>query len=701
MKTKKLLVLVAVLAYLISSCSSQPSNSDEDLATQDSVASADTGAEAAPDTNTTKSNDEFSDSSNENKSNQNSNELSLNENQGSDNQLQSNSDMNNSQAGEVAQNPNPQPEPQPQPVEQTPVTPIVQEAVPVVPTTPEPAPQKPVENKITNIEFKGNETGGTLVISGTTALSYKEFSNESPSGNKQLVLEFYDTKLEKKASRPLYLKDFKGSIGAISSYYDNSKNSTRVVLELRGNAPNYLVQPEQNSVLIVTNETAVATDQVVNTNVIEKQHEQDSLKLNEPKVTFDSFENKKFEGKEISCNFSNANTKDLLLAIGSEVGVNLVVDDIPESTVDIDIQSVPWDHCVALIMKIKKLGFSRIGNIIRITTVQNIKTENEEEIKNIKSSEDTAPIKVRLFPVNYAEGKELEKFIKPLLSEKRGSANFDSRTNSFIVTDTVPILEQVGTMIKNLDTPPKQVLIEGKIIEASTSLSKQVGINWGFTGQSIGSGKTRFQPLFNMGGAVSSSGDSSGTSSIGFQVGTIDFIGNLTASLQLLEKEDKVKVLSSPRIVTINNKKAGITTVNKVVSASINNLGVPVTGEPLELKVSLDVTPSINNDGSVKMEVKVKRDFAGVAPDPRLSGAAPKYSRDIDTNILVKNGQTSVIGGIFQNDTSSGESGISGLKDIPIIGFLFRNRQQLESNTELLVFLTPRVVNFGEGESSN
>jgi type IV pilus assembly protein PilQ len=694
MDVKKIILCLLAATYLLTSCTSQPTSGDEDFAAQDASASTDSGADPALENLDQPPTDEFSDSAPP--------ADNLSPEQPAD-QGMTDQALNNELDAPPQDSLTPQEMPPPEePQQQQPIVENTPAPQPIVEEQPPVQQQAPVSNvvRITNVEFKGNDSGGTLVVSTSGEFTFNQSKN---SEKNQLIIEIPNSVLDKKASRPLLLKDFKGGIGAVSTYYSANNQTTRIVLELREGAPEVLLQPETNSLLVVTSEAATQTDQVVNTDKLPTEAPQEnanagsSSKSTSTMSIADAFNTKNFNGEEIDCNFNEINTKELLLFIGEQIGANIIIDDIPDSNVDINIQTVPWDHCMAIILKLKKLGYTKIGNILRISTLENIKKENEEAIKNMKDNEELSPLKVRLFPISFAEGKDLEKMISSFLSKNRGNATFDSRTNSFIVTDTEDVLRQVGIMIKNLDTPPRQVMIEGKIVEASSNFSKQMGINWGFSGQPIKSGKTSFVPNFSIGSIKESS-----ENSLGFTVGVIDFFGSITASLALLEKEDKVKVLSSPRIVTINNIAAKITTSSTVTPVAKDNTGKFTTGTPLDLRLNLDVTPQVTNDGSVKMKIDVNRDFSGIASDPSIPGSAPKYTRSIQTNVLVKNGQTSVIGGVFQNDTSEGEIGLPGLRDIPVLGFLFRQRQTAKTNTELLVFLTPKILSYNEnGDASS
>lgn len=689
MDVKRIVFCILAAIYLLTSCSSQPTNGDEDFAASDASAPTDSSSDlgGGDSLDTPPAGDEFA-------------ETPPSDGQPADQPI----DQPPQDPGvdQFAEQP-PQDQLTPQEVPQdTLQQPIVE--------SPQPIPQPNIEEqvappanqpvRITNVEFKGNESGGTLVVSTNGEFRYNQSKN---SEKNQLIIEIPNSTLDKKASRPLLLKDFKGGIGAVSAYYSASNQTTRIVLELRDGAPEVLLQPELNSLLVVTTEGATQTDQVVNTDKMETEPAPGATSSNSttPKANSvsiaDAFNSKNFDGEDIDCNFNEISTKELLLFIGEQIGANIIVDDIPESQVDINIQTVPWDHCMAIILKLKRLGYSKIGNILRISTLDAIQKENKEALEVLKANEELSPVKVRLFPISFAEGKDLEKLIQGFLTKNRGNASFDTRTNSFIVTDTEEVLRQIGIMIKNLDTPPKQVLIEGKIVEASSNFSKQMGINWGFTGSPVKmGGKTTFTPFFSM-GSVDAAGAVTGPNQLGFNVGVIDFIGSLTASLALLESEDRVKVLSSPRIVTLNNSSAKISTNTQTKSVVKKVDGTISEGSTLDVKLNLDVTPQVTNEGSVKMKIDVVRDFAGVATDPQLSGSAPKFSRSISTNVLVRNGQTSVIGGVFQNDSSEGESGLPGLRDLPIVGFLFRQRNMSKSNTELLVFLTPKILSYNEG----
>lgn len=704
MDVKKKLVLIMALVLTLASCSSQPTGSDEDLAVNDQTASGDTSAtsdtSAAP-----QGSDEFGepapiqDQAQENSEFQ-AQDHAQNAEQPLDQQQPQQQPETLAEQPPQQQEPMPQPEPQPQ-VAQEP-----QQPVPVA----EPAP---IASHITirGIQFKGNDTGGSLVVDASGPFTYTTRKN---SDLNQFVIEIPNSTVLPKVLRPLNMKEFKGGIASVDTYQNPGTQITRVVLQLRSGASEPFIQMEGNSLVVATNDAA-ATDQVVNTKTMEQTAESlptsaastkhseapagnmssSGMPLGHENISEFLEKNTRFYGEIIDCNFDDMETKEVINLLASSVDLNLITEEVPNSKISISLNRVAWDQCLTVIMKIKKLGYSKIGNILRIASLDVLNKELKEKVDEFNSRKQIDPTRVRIFPISFAEGTDLQDKLKIFLTKDRGSISYDTRTNSMIVIDTEDVLNKIDVMIRNLDTPPSQVLIEGKIVEANETFTKQVGINWGFSGQPYAlSKKVDLTPSFSLG--KPSAAPEYG---FGLNIGVLDILGNLSATLALLEKEDKVKVLSSPRVVSINNNKATISAKNDVKNAVVDNSGKLTEGSTMSTALTLEVTPQITNDGSVKMNIKVSRSYPGIAANAQLPASAPKYERNVETNVLVKNGQTSVIGGIFQNDTAEGEVGISGLKDIPILGYLFRQKNMAKTNTELLVFLTPKILTYNDIEA--
>jgi type IV pilus assembly protein PilQ len=278
----------------------------------------------------------------------------------------------------------------------------------------------------------------------------------------------------------------------------------------------------------------------------------------------------------------------------------------------------------------------------------------------------------------------------------------DNRTSSLILTDTADVLERVERLVKELDIPPAQVMIEGKVVEATESFSRTLGVNWGFGGapaEISSSGGFNGSPL-RLNSNWSSTSISSSTAAaangvLELNVGRFDFLGDLNATLSLAQADSLVKIVSSPRIVTMNKEKAEISQKGEVITINktVDQNGQPqsnATRTPVELKLA--VNPQITNEGSVLLDIDVLRQFAGPIADSDTK-ARPVESRSAKTKVLVPNGQTAVIGGIYQSTDSTTENGVPGLKDIPILGWLFKSKADERTKTELIIFLTPRILN--------
>ena len=298
------------------------------------------------------------------------------------------------------------------------------------------------------------------------------------------------------------------------------------------------------------------------------------------------------------------------------------------------------------------------------------------------------PLRVKVIPVGYAKVDGLDKQITPFLTKERGRIVADIRTNSLIVTDTVDVLARISNLVKAIDTPPLQVLIEGKVVEAREVFKREVGINWGWSGQEVDVGGGKFLSNnfgISPGNLMQGSGASGGVS-----LGTLDIFGDLAAQLRLFEMEDIVHVISSPRVVVLNNEAANIVQSSNIPVAQVNqSAGVAVTStiyQPIEMK--LDVTPQVTSESDIILNVAIKREFAGNTANP------PDINkREAKTKVLVRNGQTAVIGGVYQADTSEGEAGVPWLRKLPVFGWLFKQKTMDNNKSEMLVFITPRILN--------
>lgn len=429
-----------------------------------------------------------------------------------------------------------------------------------------------------------------------------------------------------------------------------------------------------------------------------------------------------YSGRRIDLDLKDADIHNVLRLIGDVSRRNIVVADDVGGTVTIRLRNVPWDQALAVILQSKKLGMVEQGNLLRIAPLDTLQREREQEIERRKMEVDLAPIETRLIPVSYADAAELESRVGPLLSE-RGSLTVDDRTNTLIVRDVSASLDQVEELARALDTQTPQVLVEARIIEATSTYSRDVGIQWGGSGtvssttgnptglafpSSIGvaggatDGQTPTQGLspftptvanpnfaVNMPAAV---GTGRG-GALGLTFGSIDNNVNLALRLSAAESSGMLRILSSPRILTMDNMEAKISQGTMIPFSQVSAQGVQTVFQNATLE--LNVTPHVTADGSVQMEVKISRD----EPDFNQTSARGDptiLKREANTQLLVMDGHTAVIGGIFVRNTGRNVDQVPFFGDIPILGLLFQRRRATDTRGELVIFITPRIVNRAE-----
>lgn len=620
-------------------------------------------------------------------------------------------------ADDVAQTPPPEIPAEPVAPELPPVEDVAATTPPEEPMPSIETPAAPVERpvEITGLKYKANDAGGTVVIESNGPITYTTRTNQDL---KQYVIEIPNTLLPKKLKRTLNTKDIKGAVGAIDAYQTAGSNVSRIVIQMRDGFSEPLVQQEGNSLLVVTsplNEATESTGQVASgdsssapTDLAESTDltqsttpENDTnVDLNSNKIlASQSLEeylsgNTKFYGRKISIETSNIDVRDALKFVTEESGVNMVITDEVKGNISLKIRQVPWDQALIVIMKARKLGYSRQGNVLRIAPLEELKKEEDDATKLALARKNVEPLKVRAFSISYARVDEMDKKIKDFLTE-RGKVVGDVRTNTIVVTDIEDSLNRIAKLIQGLDTAPPQVLIEGKIIEATDNFQRTVGINWGFTGSEMkisdgARGPVNLRPTLAVGGTSIPAGGLG----LGLTLGALDILGDLSSTLALYEREEKIKVLASPRVVTLTNEKADISTTNELPVRTITPQAngpaiIAYQFKPLTLK--LEVTPQVTNEGTVIMKVSVNRQIAGAAVST-TDGVFSVNSREANTRVIVKNGQTAVIGGIYRTDSNESVNGVPWLKDIPFIGGLFRGTTSQKERSELLIFLTPRIL---------
>ncbi|RJR19117.1 MAG: type IV pilus secretin PilQ [Desulfobacteraceae bacterium] len=425
----------------------------------------------------------------------------------------------------------------------------------------------------------------------------------------------------------------------------------------------------------------------------------------------------RYTGQRMTMDFVNADVTNILRLIGEVSNLNIVWGPDVKGIVSMRLKNVPWDQALDLVLANNDLAMRRQGNVIWVTTRTRLaqveeeeKRKREEELaqraKQLKEAEEakkSEPLLTEYLTLDFAKATEIKDHIEKVKSE-RGTVSVDERTNTIIVKDTQQVIDEAKKIAERFDAPVKQIMIEARIVDASTNFSRDLGVKWGSVDgttpgidrrwrkhetQGWGTDATQYNTYGDMivGGNFSSNTPTDWVSNIGLSFARLTNRGlgilALDASLALAETENKVKIISAPKVMASNGEKAVISRgdiiYKEIVTADQRDV------KELEATLSLTVTPTVSFNDYVTMEVEVTDDKA----NPDLSG---KTEKTIKTKLMVKSGDTLVIGGIYKEDKSETESGIPWLRDIPVLGWAFKAEKTGLGKTELLVFLTPRVV---------
>ena len=432
---------------------------------------------------------------------------------------------------------------------------------------------------------------------------------------------------------------------------------------------------------------------------------------------------KRYTGRRIDLDFKGADIHNILRLLADVGQVNVIVADDVRGEVTIKMRDVPWDQALDVVLRSKGLGSVREGNLLRVAPLALLEKELEAEIARQKQIADVLPIETRLIGVSYAEANQLIDKIRDLLSP-RGKVSEDHRTNTLIVSDVTKNLQLIEDLVRNLDTQTAQVTIEARIVEANTDFTRQIGVQWGgtaFADTSHGNPTGLVFP-YNVGvggGADDSSASNSGLvpgprtgtgttgnpnyivnmpaptgsgtgSAIGLTLGSVAGAFNLNLRLSAMESTGTVRILSSPRITTMDNIQANITQGVSIPVSVTSAMGAQT--QFVDAQLSLGVKPHVTNEGTISMVISVTRnepDFVntGARGDPSIQ------KKEAKTTMLVRDGDTAVIGGIYTRNSGLSNARVPYFSDIPVLGWFFRNRKETDNRSEFIVFITPRIVN--------
>ncbi|MDX2367960.1 MAG: type IV pilus secretin PilQ family protein [Colwellia sp.] len=408
-----------------------------------------------------------------------------------------------------------------------------------------------------------------------------------------------------------------------------------------------------------------------------------------------------FTGRTISLNFQDIPVRTVLQIIADYNEFNLITSDTVTGNITLRLDGVPWDQALDIILKVKGLDKRMQGNILMVAPSDELAAREAKNLQAQQQVEELAPLYSEYVQINYAKANELADLIKnegTSILSPRGSVSVDERTNTLLIRDTTKIIEDIKRMVNILDIPVRQVIIEARMVTVKDNINEELGIRWGITdtdGEFATSGSLTGSNSANTGVAPALADRlnvnlpvASPAGALAFQVARLSDGTILDLELSAMEKENKGEIIASPRITTANQKEAYIEQGVEIPYQEAASSGATST-QFKKAVLSLTVTPHITPDNKIILDLVVTQDTVSDV----TSGQAPAIdTQRIGTQVLVNNGETIVLGGIYQQSIISSVSKVPVLGDIPYFGWLFRNTSEFNEKKELLIFVTPRIV---------
>ena len=553
---------------------------------------------------------------------------------------------------------------------------------------------------ITNVDFRRTrDGGGRVVVSLTDPGTPVDIRQEGA----RVVAIFKDTALPAELMRRLDVMDFATPVSTVDTLKTNL--DTRVVISAEGKYDQLAYQSD-NEFSIEINPVPDQTDEV------------SSLYS----------ESKEYEGQRLTLNFQDIETRAVLQLLAETSGRNIVVSDTVQGNVTLRLRNVPWDQALDIVMTTKGLDMRQNGNVIIVAPAEEIAARETADLEARAAISELEPMYSEFLQVNYAKAADLAALIgadgaNSLLSE-RGSIAVDDRTNTLLVQDTADRLEDIRRMVRALDVPIKQVLIESRIVVVNDDFSRDLGVRLGVTaynesgtnegGQVIsGTGPGTDTMVNSMIDNLGSTGQITPvqipvlTDRYNVNVPIAEAAGRFSLAvlerdylvdleLTALEAEGRGEIVSTPRVITANQKEARIEQGVEIPYQQSASSGA-TTVQFKKAVLSLTVTPQITPDNNIIMDLRVHKDNVGdVISTGGIGGTVPSIdTRAVETQVLVEDGQTVVLGGIYETERRETITKVPFLGDIPAVGVLFRSKQLQNDKSELLIFVTPRILEEG------
>lgn len=549
----------------------------------------------------------------------------------------------------------------------------------------------PSSQGVTNVDFhRGDKGEGQVVVD----LSNPNTPVDVKQQGSKIVVRFLGNKIPTGLARRLNVNDFSTPVSSVDAFNEGRNG----VINIQANGSfDYMAYQTDNRLII-----SVAKKEMTTANA-------------QPHLGH------KYTGKKISLDFQDIEVRRVLQLLADFTGVNIVASDSVQGNITLRLKDVPWDQALDIIMKSKNLDKRRNGNVIWVAPIPELLKSEEDAAKAYAQSIKLAPLQTETMQLNYVKAADVKTMIEDAnnknksnnsstddgmrsLLSSRGSIVIDTRTNTVIMSDTAEKIEQLKNIIKQIDLPVKQVMIEARVVRATTSFSKSLGVKWGFFSDgsaTVASNTSNLYTLHNnkyagksdaitnnlnvdLGASSSSTGSSPASIAFGL-INTADSL--LTLELSALQADGQGEVISTPKVMTGDKQEAIIKSGTKIpYSTTSANSGTTTTFQDANLE--LNVTPSITPDGNVQMKLKITKDTVG-----SLTSAGYVIDTNaLQTNVLVNNGETVVLGGIYEDTHQNDVNKVPFFGDLPWIGNLFKTKTTSDSKNELLIFITPRIV---------
>lgn len=524
---------------------------------------------------------------------------------------------------------------------------------------------------MSELDFKRTSTGGARV---TLDFNNADYQMQISQKTNQLIVSLPAVQLGQDQLFKLDVADFATQVTDIETFQQS--NGSRIEFNLLNKA--VFTHKKNGSQLVV--EIEDAPDEAVTTAT------------------------QSFTGDPISLDFQDVPVRQVLQIIAQVNGFNLVTTDTVSGNVTISLSGVPWDQALEMILKIKGLDKRMEGNILLIAPSEELTARETQQLQSRQQVADLAPLNSVNIQINYAKATEMASILKSpdsSILSARGSVAIDERTNTVLLRDTQASIDEARELIKALDIPIKQVLIESRMVTVRDNVDEQLGVRWGFSDRNSDGGVSG-----SLEGADSIAGGnlpalsdrlnvnlpvSNPAGRIGLQIARLVDGTIIDLELSALESENKGEIIASPRITVANQREAYIEQGTEIPYVQATSSGA-TSVEFKKAVLSLKVTPHITPDNRIILDLVVTQDTRGETVSTSTGPAVAIDTQEISTQVLVENGETIVLGGIFQQTSTDDVAKVPLLGDLPIIGNLFKNTQTINEKRELLIFVTPKIL---------